>query len=480
MKFQQLRIRLVAGGLLILFVALAVAGISNVTIQGNRWFSSSLNKRVESQKENVIAGDILDRRGVVLATTVEGKRTYHPEENRRRAMVHLLGDSLGRVANGVENFQTNYLYGFSTSLPELIAGVFRREKRRGDNVTLTVDSQLCAQIPGYFESDGATRGKYGAVVVMNYLTGEVIAQNSLPSFDPEEEAGTLLTVPGQPYWNRATQSLYPPGSTFKMITAAAALSKWPDVESRAFSCTGIYDADGHVISDYGHVAHGRLSLQKGFTLSCNSIFCQLAVQMGDGQLLSAAREFGFNENFLFRDLVMNNSHYPTVNRTPFEIAATGIGQSALGITPTHLCMIAGAIANRGVMMEPRLLRDVTSPMGVKRLTFSASPYRTVVKPAVAEIIKGYMAAVVTGGTGRAAAVPGLSICGKTGSAETSLQGVNVTHGWYVGFINNAKLPFAVAVVVENIEDGQTGGTTAGVIAGKIFRYLKANGHALVD
>lgn len=471
--------RLAAGVLLLLFLALGVAGISNITTKGNRWFSSSLNKRVETQKQNVIAGDILDRNGVVLATTVDGQRVYQADEKIRTAMVHLLGDSQGRVANGVESFQTNYLYGFQTSLPEMISSIFRGEKRRGDHVTLTVDSRLCASIPGYFSTQPATRGKHGAAVVMNYLTGEVIAEVSLPNFDPNDLSNAVYSASGVPYWNRATQTLYPPGSTFKIVTAGAALTQWPDAQSRAFVCTGRYDAGGQIIHDYSQAIHGQLSLQRAFTLSCNSVFCQLATQLGDGGLLSAARDFGFNDNFLFRDLVVTNSRYPTANRTPFEIAATGMGQSALGVTPTHLCMMAGAIANRGVMMEPRLLRDVTSPAGVNRLSFSASPYRTVLKPELAEVIKGYMAAVVAGGTGRYSAVPGLSICGKTGSAETSSKGEDVTHGWYVGFINNKSLPFAVAVVVEKIEDGQTGGITAGVIAGKIFRYLRDNGAALV-
>lgn len=479
MKFQQLRIRLLTMLLLMLFVAVGVAGVSNITTKGNRWFSSVLNKRVEHQKEHVIAGDILDRRGTVLATTVEGIRVYHSDTRVRRALVHLLGDGQGRVANGVETFQTNYLYGFQTSLPELITSIAQGEVRRGDNVTLTVDSQLMANLPGYFDAQLATRNKSGAAVVMNYATGEVIAQISLPNFDPNDLSGTMYLAQGQPYWNRATQSLYPPGSTFKIVTTGAALSHWPDAESRVFTCQGAFSADGHVIHDFNRTAHGQLSLQRGFTLSCNSIFCQLALQLGDGKLADTARSFGFDDNFLFRDLVVYNSRYPTENRTEFEVAATGMGQSALGVTPTHMCMIAGAIANKGVMMEPRLLKQVVGPTGVTRLDFSASAYRAVLKPEQAEIIKGYMAAVVAGGTGRTSAVPGLTICGKTGSAETSLHGEPVTHGWYVGFINRKDLPFALAVVVEDIEEGQTGGTTAGIIAGKIFRYLEANGHALV-
>ena len=125
-------------------------------------------------------------------------------------------------------------------------------------------------------------------------------------------------------------------------------------------------------------------------------------------------------------------------------------------------------------MEPALLLRVDSAAGVNRETFTPRAYRTATTAANAEILTGYMRAVVTGGTGKKAAVDGLTICGKTGSAESSLDGKDVTHGWFVGFIDDAALPYAVAVVVESIDDGEGGGSTAAPIAGQIFTYLRDN------
>lgn len=474
MKQQRLRFKLLALLLFAMFLLLAAYGGYSVLTYGNRWFSSRWNPRVRAQKENVVAGDILDVNGVTLATTSDGQRVYQADEGARRAIVHLLGDDQGQVSNGVETFQTSYLYGFQTSLPELVASLFKGETRRGDNVTLTVDSRLCTAITEYFASYEKTAGKRGAAVVLNYQTGAVRAMVSLPNFDPQNITKETLADPGQPFWNRATQSVYAPGSSFKVITTSAALDNIPDILSQEIQCTGGLDVDGHAIRDWGNAVHGSLSLQRAFTLSCNNAYALLALDMGDDKLRQAAEGFGFNDNFLFRDLVVENSVYPTTGRTPFEVAWSGAGQSAIVASPMHMCMVASAIANGGVMMEPRLLYSVDSFSGINRATFDSKVYRTALSAENAQTIKGFMRSVVASGTGSRAAVEGLSICGKTGSAESSLDGQSVTHGWFIGFIDDESLPYAVAVLVESINDGDGGGTTAAPIAGDIFRYLKEN------
>ena len=172
--------------------------------------------------------------------------------------------------------------------------------------------------------------------------------------------------------------------------------------------------------------------------------------------------------------MVENSTYPTSNRSDFELATTGIGQSALSATPVHMCMIAAAIANDGVMMEPRLLQDVTSATGVTRLTFQPKVYRTALSGENAATLQSFMRDVVKSGTGTRAAVSGLTVCGKTGSAESSMSGKDVTHGWFVGYLEDEALPYAVAVLVESVNDGDSGGTTAAPIAADIFTYLKNN------
>ena len=469
-KQQRFRFKLLALILFGLFALLAVYGVYSINTYGNRWFAYARNPRVREQKANVTAGSIYDRSGILLASTVDGKRVYQADEASRRAVVHVIGDSEGQVSNGVEGFQTAYLYGFKASLVERFNALFSDEPRRGDDVHLSLDSELCTDITYHFSANALTKGKNGAAVVMNYKTGEVIAEVSLPSFDPMNTGS--VAAGSEVYWNRATQSLYPPGSTFKVITTAAALENIPGVTEMQITCNGGLDVDGQAIRDYGNATHKSLTLKQAFTKSCNNIYALLALDMGDAALRRTAESFGFNANFLFRDFVVENSAYPTGTRSRFDVAMSGFGQSSIGATPMHLCLIAAAIANDGLMMEPTLLRQTTTPTGAVRATFGPKEYRTALPTATAATLQQYMRAVVISGTGSRASVDGLAICGKTGSAESSRNGRDVTHGLFIGYIDSEELPYAVCVVVEDIIDGEGGGSTAAPIAGEIFRYIR--------
>ena len=478
MKQMRANIRRIAFLLIGLFALLGAYGAYSLLTYGNRWFASSSNTYVRQQKKNVIAGDILDVNGVVLATTEDEKRVYQQDALARSAVVHVLGDGQGNVNNGVEGFMAAYLYGFNMSLSERAAVFFSGGERLGDTVRLTIDSALCSYIAKTVKEN--TTLTSGAVVVMNYKTGAVLAEMSWPLFDPYE-AKNIADDPGKPYFNRATQGLYAPGSTFKIVTAAAALEN-PSMAGRSFQCTGLLAADanmaGRYITDAGTdlsknavVSHGQITLRNAFLKSCNNTFAQIALELGDQALKSKAQSFGFDDNFLFRDVVVENSSYPSANRTDWEIAWTGAGQSALLATPLHMCLIASAVANDGVMMEPRLILSVTASNGKQRLSFSEKAYRTVIKDQkTVETIKDFMRGVVneTGGTGRAASTVGHTVYGKTGSAE--VDGQENTNAWFVGFSDNPDAPWAVAIVMENAGGG---GSVAAPLAQKIFQY--ANG-----
>ena len=478
MKQQKLRFRLLTFLVIGLLAAASAYGAYSVSTYGSRWTSSTRNTRYRSARSTVTPGDILDRNGVVVATSdADGKRVYQSNILSRSALVHLLGDSEGNIANGVETFQANYLLGFETGLSERVNALVKGENRRGDTITLTADSRLATEIVQIFRNGKDTKGKCGAAVVMNYQTGEVLALVSLPVYDPLNITDTIKSSPQHPFWNRALQSTLPPGSTFKIITAASMLENMADAETRLFNCTGATQVMNQVITDYGNDQHGEITLQKAFRLSCNNAFAQAALLLGDAALKKTAENFGFNDNFLFRDLVVENSSYPTKNRNNFEIAWSGVGQSKVVATPMHMCMVAAAIANDGVMMEPRLLKSVDSVTGMNRTGYESRAYRTALSKEHADILTGYMKAVVSGGTGTRAKVSGVTVCGKTGSAESSMDKQDVTHGWFIGFIDDEAYPYAVAVLVESINDGDGGGSTAAPIAGKILAYLVKEGSA---
>ena len=471
MRQQRKRYKRLALFMFSLFLILAVYGAYSVLSYGNRWFASSRNPRVRTQKENVVAGDILDRNGIMLATTgKDGTRVYQADVRDRSAVVHVLGDPQGQVANGVETFQTGYLYGFQTSLDEMEVNLFQGRQRKGDTVQLTIDAQLSRVICDAFSAAEKTKDRNGAAVVMNYETGEVLSIVSLPGFDPENITSETQADPGKPFWNRATQSVYPPGSTFKVVTTASALQNLTEAEHLVYLCTGELGVDDHAIHDFGLAHHGEIALERAFTVSCNNVYAQVALEVGDSGLRKTAEGFGFNENFLFRDLVVENSSYPqTRDRTPYEVAASGFGQSAIVATPMHMCMVAGAVANRGVMMEPILLRHVESPLGRERMNMKARTYRQALKMGDAEILDRFMQNVVEHGTGSRAAVSGQTVCGKTGTADSTLDGEAVSYGWFIGYMKG-DIPICVSVLVEDIADGDGGGNTAAVIAGEIFRY----------
>lgn len=470
MKKLRKNVLRVAFVLLSLFVLLIGYGAYTYTVNGNRWFSSTLNEFAREKRQDVIPGRILDRNGVLLASSDgEGNRVYPENENLRRATVHAVGSSAFNMKSSAEYFFGAYLYGFRLSFLERLSYAFQGQKYRGDDIHLTLDSALALYAGSVFPE-----GKKGAVVVMNYKTGEILDQQSFPAFDPQNTAA----APSGSSINRVTQSLKAPGSTFKIVTAAAALQNMADAQTRTFNCGGQLQAGSRVITDAGTdlaagkiTQHGALTLQRAFTLSCNNTFAQIALQLGDQALRATAEDFGFNDNFLFRDLVVENSSYPTQNRTEGEIAWTGAGQSALAASPLHMCMVASAVANEGVMMEPWVIQSATTASGGNRASFSARVYRRALTSSQADILKGYMRSVVTGGTGAAAAVSGKKVCGKTGSAE--IGGQENTNAWFVGFLDEPESPYALAVTVE---DAGGGGSVAAPIARSIFTWLINNGY----
>ncbi len=466
MKQQRMNFRLLAFMLVGLFVLLAAYGGYSVTVYGNRWVSHRGNTRTRQATDAVTRGDVLDRSGIVLATTSEGSRVYQSDEASRRAVVHLLGDEKKFVSNGVEAFMASYLLGFETTIAERLVQTINGVERKGDSISLTIDSKLCTTIAQAYPD-----GTAGAAVVMNYKTGEVLAMVSLPTFDPYKTSEVSENDPQKPFWNRVTQAKYAPGSTFKIVTMASSLMNIPGIASRHMICTGNLPVNNVVITDFGKAVHNEKNLTQAFTISCNNIFASLALELGDDKLRKTAEAFGFNDNFLFRDLVVENSVYPTTGRDKAQIAWSGAGQGNIEVTPLHMCMVASSIANGGIMMEPGLIKTIFNESGAARKEYVPKVYRKAVPEDVAAAVKTAMRNVTTEGTGVNANVDGLTVYGKTGSAEATVDQVNVVHGWYVGFLGDTDLPYAVSIIVEK---GESGSGAAAPIAKKIFQYLKSN------
>ncbi|NMD38743.1 MAG: hypothetical protein GYA87_08720, partial [Christensenellaceae bacterium] len=321
MRELRSRIRIVTFLLIMLLVIVFTYSIYSINVYGTRWFAYGRNTRVLSDKNVVVPGKIIDRNGVVLAyTDSDGNRKYQNDKLKRSAVVHLLGDSQNQVSNGVEKFQARYLYGFDTSLSERIEQFINGKQRYGDNIQLTVDSELNTYIVNKFNEDKDLRNKGAGIVVMNYKTGEIIALVSMPIFDPVNIPKSAFTDERRPFWNRVTQSTLPPGSTYKIITMASVLQFDTELANSEFNCDGAVVLDNHTIKDANGAVHGPISLKKAFEVSCNNTFAKIALSLGDEKLLETSKALGFNDNFLFRDIVVENSVYPSEGRNELEIA----------------------------------------------------------------------------------------------------------------------------------------------------------------
>lgn len=468
MKELRRHIRLVALTLLGLFAVWMLYFCYSTYFYGGRWFANPYNTRISSKKQTVIAGTVTDSAGTVLAYTgADGNRRYADRESTRRAVSHVIGDDTAKVANGVETFHAQYLLGFNSNVLERLFDVIKGQQQRGDDVQLTINAELSEAISKAFPS-----GRLGAAVVLNYKTGDILAMVSKGDFDPENMDEALGDEAAGALVNRATQGLYPPGSVFKIVTLASALSALPDVASRSFLCEGQLPVDKSVVTDAGLAVHGEQTLVQAFSNSCNNIFASLALDLGYQTLGLTAQNMGFNDNFLFRDLVVYNSSYPIDDKSLDDLAWSGVGQGRVLVTPLHMAMIAGAVANKGVMMEPRLLRAIVTPQGQTRKLAGSKVYSKGMSEDVAAVIADYMVSTVKGGTARRAAIDGYRVGGKTGSAEASDDKTVDTHAWYVGFIQDDDHPLAVAVVVEF---GGSGGQVAAPLAKKALEKALALG-----
>ena len=458
MKELRRNMRVVMAVLMVMFIGAGAWFGATVYTQGDSWASNVYNPRLERTSSQ--RGDITDRDGVTLATTnAEGKREYLANDTARRALSQTVGDTAGMSGAGVESFYSSTLLDLSTSLTDRLSEVFNSARHVGSSIRITVDAELQTNIASLFP-----RGYSGAVCVTNYKTGEILAMVSMPNYDPYSLGNSEEGVADTAYLNRCLQGLYTPGSIFKIVTLASALDYDPNVVYQAFTCSGTWDYEGgDIVCMSGRTAHGDMNLKKAFTKSCNVTFGKLAYQLGIQRLKETAESFGFNENFKFGDFVVYNSSFPQSVRNMNGLVWAGIGQGEVLVTPLHMAMITGAVANGGAMMQPYLLKEISTSLDQVTRKGESKVYRQVMRPETAQIIAEYMYETVKSGTAGNAAIRGYTVCGKTGSAETSNDKNKATNAWYTGFVYDDEHPYAISVV---IEEGGSGGDLAAKLASK--------------
>lgn len=465
MKQLRQRVRVIA--VILLCCVLGVGGWTAATMNknGSRYINSAYNSRIREARLTTVMGAIYDRSGIVLAeSTAPGERSYSSNKSLRRAVSQTVGDLKMQNSTGVELFHASTLLGLGGVRLIEAGRLLTGKDKQGSSITLTIDAGLSKTV------SAAMQKFKGAVAVINYKTGEILCMVSTPDYDPEAINDGADAESDSAYLNRVLQGQYAPGSVFKIVTLLCALENIPNVQNETFVCDGELPYEGGVMTCAGGAVHGEISLKTAFGKSCNVAFASLARRLGPDKLRATAEELGFNDDFLFSDIILYSSSLPDDIATEGELLQTGIGQGRVVVTPLHMALIAGSIANEGVMMTPTLIRRVTDANGVATKIAFPSEYKRAMTKENALTLAKYMRYVVENGTGTRAKLKNYKgyVCGKTGSAEVSNDKNTETHAWYTGFLyGDEDHPYAVSVILEH---GGAGGRDAAAIAAKALQY----------
>lgn len=449
------------------FVALILYLSYFLIFKSEDFISSPYNSRVKEMDEDVIRGNIYSADKVLLATTKILKdgteERIYPEG---RMYAHVVGYST-KGMSGLELDANFSLLRSHSSVGERLTNDLTGEKNVGDSVVTTLDSEI--QAAAY-----KSLSTYdGAVIVMDPETGEILAMVSEPSFDPntltrdwefymeDSESGILV--------NRATQGQYPPGSTYKIVTALAYLRSGGKTEDM-FHCGGSYgessdEEDEYIIHCYNNKAHGDEDLITAFAKSCNVAFSQVALKIPYETYLDTNKDLLFNTTppVSFSNAKGGSFSLKENDKTDMWMQ-TGIGQGETLVSPLQMLMIASAVANDGVLMRPYLIDHTENSDGITVDHYSKSSYGALISKEEAATLKRYMRAVITDGTGTDLDVENYTAYGKTGTAEYSTENKDLSHSWFVGFAERGDKKLAIAVILE----GKNGEVHALPVAKAVF------------
>lgn len=426
------------------------------------------------QAERLIdRGRILSADGKVLAASravrVRGQRVYERLYPQGSLAAHAIGYvSSQRGRTGVESTYNRYLSGSFGTEP-LLQRLNLKEKR-GADVTLSLDTRIQKA------AEEGLAGRRGAVVALDPRTGEILALASYPAFDLQQAVTNFDAIPteGSPFIDRVTAGLYPPGSTFKVVTTTAALESGEFTPDSSFDDTGSYSTPGGPIRNFGGEVYGRHDLTTALTNSINTTFATIGDELGAGPMGATMTAFGFGERppiDLPSDEVLASGRREGGALLPnaqegMDVARLAIGQERLTVTPLQMAMVAAAVANGGRLMAPHLMTRIRDRGGDIVKTAGPKEIGQVMDATTAADLTRMMQSVVEQGTGTPAnlSAAGVDVAGKTGTAES--DDPNRNQAWFIGFAPAEAPTVAVAAVVEDTPG--TGGAEAAPIAAKVI------------
>ena len=480
--------------LFFVFTALFVALVG----MSSYWLWKAPDLEARRGNPNLIVRQLTIKRGLIYASDgrtrfavnrkrrVQGRTWYLRRYPQRGLAAQTIGYStVQRSRAGLEKSLNDYLTGSNANLHTLLDTTLDKLRgltQTGNNVvtTINVRAQRVAM--------QALTGKCGAVVALDPTNGKVLVIASSPTYNPnlierhfrEATTASAPCQPAAPLLNRATDGLFIPGSTFKVVTSAAALDSGRFRPSSTFVDRGYCIEYGKKVLNFadqsGPEVFGTVDFTQALEHSINAVFCEIGKRLGPHLILDYAKRFGFYDTPPLET--------PSDERSPsglyshgklilpkdpnaIDVGRLAFGQERMLVTPLQMAMIAQTVANDGVLLEPHVVDRIVAPDGTVIERPGREVIRRAIKPTTAAELTAMMEAVVRGGTGTAAQIPGVPVAGKTGTAETGRPGENDT--WFIAFAPADHPRVAVAVGLQN--QSGTGGTTAAPIAKAIIEAV---------
>ncbi len=459
----------------VVMFAFLVAWTSRWTVfEAKSLNENPLNKRTLADEVRIKRGLIRADDGTILARSVPAaggtwKRAY-PTGSLFSQAVGYSNPLEGQQA-GLEQSRGSELRGLQQGLNAVFGQT--SSQRFGDDVYTTLDPKA-QQVA---RRDLA--GRAGSVVALDPQTGAVLVMYANPGYDDNHPL-----APGGTQYNRSTQAGYPPGSTFKLVTAVAAIDSGLYTPTTTIDGHSPITVSGVPLSNDANEQFGLITLSDALTKSVNTVFAQVSEKVGIGRMTRYMRRFGFYSQPPLDyppGQIRASRPYNSANGRAFrpgspneDIGRIGIGQGGLEVTPLQMAMVTAAVANGGKLMTPYLTSRVVNQDGATVETIGPSVYSQVMKPSTADAVKQMMLKVVEEGTGTPAQLGGISVAGKTGTAQIGPQGSNLTEPWFVGLAPVGAPKVAVAVTVDTTAGGY-GATVAAPIARDVIQTLLAEG-----
>lgn len=429
--------------------------------------ANAANSRLDSFAANVERGDIVTKDGKTIATN-NGDDRYYPYGDM---FAHAVGFSKYTKA-GIELVGNYYLLESHANFFEKFFHTLREESDQGDTIVSTINFDL--QKKAYDALGDAN----GAVVVMEPDTGKILAMVSKPDFDPNDidevwkEANSEDST-SSVLLNRATQGLYPPGSTFKVLTALSYMRQYPrKYEKYSYNCSNQEAIFNSVsVHCYGRKTHGEEDLSQALAYSCNQAFADIGTQLDVGKWKETLESLLYNKNLPYNGASATSRFYLDKDSNSGYVPQTAFGQGDTLVTPLHNAMIISTIANGGLMMKPYMIDSIENYKGTRIKKFSPSSYDTLMTSAEVDTLTEYMRKVVTEGTAADYfAGADYKACGKTGTAEYA-DGAH-DFSWFIGFADTDNPQVAVSIVVE---ESDVNGVKATAIARTLMdEYYKVS------